>query len=211
MAFADDGYFLEVHGRQGLVVRVARDAGDGLNNQNAGVVALAEECVVLVERVIGLLGNEELAAVGVGSGVGHGKAAGPVEIQVGIDLVVKSESRIAGASAGGVAALNHELGNDAVKGGVVEVGLVVLLFHGGGVGPVNGSFGEADEVGYRLWRLLLVELASDAAHGGIHDHGRAAGVDHGRGGSLGCIGQRLCGRRSGLLRSGRGRHTSRKG
>jgi hypothetical protein len=76
-----------------------------------------------------------------------------------------------------------------MEGGVVVEGLVVLLLLGGGVGPVDGAFGQADEVGDRLGRLLLVELAGDAAHGGIHDDGRAVGMDHGRGGGLGRVGQ----------------------
>ena len=127
LALADDGHFLQHNRRERLVVAVARDAGDGFDHLNAGVVALAEEGVVLVERVVGLLGDEELAAVGVGTGVGHGQAAGAVEVEVGIELIVEGIAGVARAGAGGVATLDHELGNDAMEDGAVVVGLVVLL------------------------------------------------------------------------------------
>jgi len=50
-----------------------------LTTLNTGVIALAEDGVVLVDEV-GLFCDEELAAVGVGSGVGHGQARA-VEVQ----------------------------------------------------------------------------------------------------------------------------------
>ncbi len=84
LAFADDGDFLEHDGSQWLIVAVALDAGDGFDDIDAWLVALAEEGVVLVERFDGLLGDEELAAVGVGTGVGHGQLAGLIEVEVRI-------------------------------------------------------------------------------------------------------------------------------
>ena len=210
LALADDGDLFQDHGSERLVAAVARDAGNGLDDVDAGLVALAEEGVVLVEGVDGLLGDEELAAVGVGSGVGHGQLAGPVEVQVGIELVVEAVAGIAHAGAGGVAALDHELGNDAMEGGAVVERLVVLLLVGRGVGPVLGALGQRDEVGYRLGRLLLIELAGDAAHGGVHDDDWAIGTGQGGCGGLGRVGQvrwpawRLLGRSRGGKASGQG-------
>ena len=43
------------------------------------------------------------------------------------------------------------------------------------VGPVLGAFSQRDKVGHRQRRLLLVELAGYAAHGGIHHDGGAVG------------------------------------
>ena len=58
--------------------------------------------------------NKELAAVGIGAGVGHGNRAFGV-IQRFRQFIRKSVSRAAGAGAGRVAALNHEAFDHAVK------------------------------------------------------------------------------------------------
>jgi hypothetical protein len=46
---------------------VSRDAGDGFNNLDRCVIALAEDGVVAVETVDGMLGDKELAGVRVGA------------------------------------------------------------------------------------------------------------------------------------------------
>src|ERR1700677_2097955 len=55
MAFAHGSDLVQNHWRQRLVVRVALYAGDGFHHLDAGIVALAKERVVLIERVVGLL------------------------------------------------------------------------------------------------------------------------------------------------------------
>ena len=50
VAVADNGDLFEHHRGVRLVAAVAGDAGDGLDYLDAGVVALAEEGVVLVEE-----------------------------------------------------------------------------------------------------------------------------------------------------------------
>ena len=64
------------------------------------------------------------------AGVGHGEAAGTVEGEGGVDLVLEEVAGVAGAVADAVAALDHEAGDDAVEGGAVVEGLVVHLLGG---------------------------------------------------------------------------------
>jgi len=193
LAGADDGDFLEDDGLVGFVVAVAGDAGDGFDYLNAGVVALAEERVVLVERVVGGLSDEELAAIGVGAAVGHGEAAGAVKVEGWIDLIVEGVARVAGTGAGGVATLDHEVGDDAMEDGAIEVALVVHELLGFRVGPVAGSFSELDEVVDGFWGLFLKKLAGDAAHGCVEDDRGAVGDGHGGGSGLGGVGNLFSG------------------
>jgi hypothetical protein len=67
LAFTHDGHLFQHDGRHRLVLTVAFDAGNGLDHQDAGFVALAEDGVTLIEVLGGHLGDEELAAVGVGA------------------------------------------------------------------------------------------------------------------------------------------------
>src|SRR5580658_134369 len=70
LAFGDYGYFLKDDWGDRLVIAVAGNAGDGFDYFHACVVALAEERVVHVERGVGLLGDEGLAADRIRGGVG---------------------------------------------------------------------------------------------------------------------------------------------
>ena len=81
------------------------------------------------------LHDEELAAVGVGAGVGHGHGAVDVQ-QVVVELILERlapHAFAAGAVPVGVAALNHEVLNDAVEGQAVVVafqGMDFKVVHG---------------------------------------------------------------------------------
>jgi hypothetical protein len=71
-----------------------------------------------------------------GAGVGHGQLAGLVElVRRAFGLVLEAVAGSAHAGAGGIAALDHEVGNDAMEDGAVEE-LVGGLGAGGGVGPL---------------------------------------------------------------------------
>ncbi len=100
LAFANDGDLVDDDRGDGLVVGVALDAGDGGDEQDGVGVALAEDGVLAVELGDGRFGDEELGAVGVGAGVGHGEAAGLVEGEDGVDLVLEEVAGVAGAVAG---------------------------------------------------------------------------------------------------------------
>ena len=135
-----------------------------------GVHALgdgAEDAVFAVEPRGGDVGDEELAAVGARAGVGHGEDAGPGVAERLVELV---RELIAGAAAAGalrVTALNHEIGDDAVKGQAVVV----------------AAFGEIEEVGGGHGNLGGVDHALDVALVGFH-HDADVG-EGGRGGRSG--------------------------
>ena len=175
LAFADNGDLFQGDWHQGLVVAVALYSGDGSDNEKAGGIALAEDCVVMVERVGFCNSDEELAAICIGSGVGHGQASRPVEGQVRIELVLEAETRAAFAGARRVASLDHVSRNDAVEGGAVVERAVVILRSGRGVGPVFSALSEGDEMGDGPGRLLIEKLAGDAANGGVDDRGGLLG------------------------------------
>src|SRR5574341_455856 len=67
-------------------------------------------------------GDEELAAIGIAAGIGHGDYAGLVEFQVGI-LIDEFIPWPTHAGAGRVAALGHETFKHAVKGDPIEISL----------------------------------------------------------------------------------------
>src|SRR3972149_2241549 len=90
---------------------------DGLHRLHAGADA-AEDAVLAVEVGLGRQGDEELAAVRAGPGVGHGEDAGVVT-PAGAELVREAVAGAAGAIAARVAALDHErrAGDDTGGGG----------------------------------------------------------------------------------------------
>ena len=87
---------------------------------------------------------------------------GSVEGQLAVDLVVELVARTADALAERVAALEHELLDDAVEDhAVVERGRLRLA--GLGMRPRLGAVGEADEVGDGLRRVVAEQVDADVA------------------------------------------------
>jgi len=85
--------------------------------------------------------DEELAAVGSGSGVGHGhdSGSGVLEGEVLVLELVSVDGLAAGSVVvGEVAALAHEVGDDAVEGGV---GVAEALLAGAQSAEVLGGLG----------------------------------------------------------------------
>src|SRR6267378_1550680 len=120
-AFDGDGF--EDYWGFGAVHAVAADFGDFFDY----VVAFdyfAEDGVLAGEPAGVGDRDEEVAAVGVGAGVGHGQFAGLLEAVFGaLGFVGELVAGAAHAGAFGVAALDHELGDDAMEdGAVVELG-----------------------------------------------------------------------------------------
>ncbi len=101
---------------------------------------------------------------------------------------------VAGAVPYAVSALDHEAGDDTVEGGSVVKGLVVHFLEGLWIGPVLGAFGETDEVGYGDGRFFFVELAGEAAHGGVNDGGGTGwdGCGFDLAGGAGSVGELWC-------------------
>lgn len=74
-----------------------------------------EDGVLAVEVRGGAMSDEELGAVRVGAGVGHGEHAGLVVAAVCLALALELVAGVSGAGAEGAAALDHEIGDDAVE------------------------------------------------------------------------------------------------
>ena len=112
--------------------------------------------VVVVQQRRGRHGDEELAAVGIGPGVGHREHARLGVLQLGVKLVGEFVSGTAAAGALRIAALDHEIRNHAMKNGAVVERL-----------PGLGSFRQADEVLDRARRLVGEQLDLERAFRGI--------------------------------------------
>ena len=108
--------------------------------------------------------DEELAAVGARTGVGHGEHARLIETQVGRAFVFEglAPDRLAAAAcAGGVAALDHEFRDYAVEDDAV----VVAVFHVSG--EVFASFRSDLRIELEFDRSLVrFELDAGFAHKG---------------------------------------------
>jgi hypothetical protein len=135
------------------------DLLDGLDDVET-LDDLAEDDVLTVEPR-GLDGaDEELGAVGAGASVGHGEDTGASVLEV--EVLVLELLAVDGLSAGAVAAgevttLKHELGDDAVEAGALEVERLARL-----AGTLLAS-AEGAEVLSGLGDLVLEELHDDAA------------------------------------------------
>ena len=131
-------------------------ASDYLDQFHCGVITLAEDGVFAIEAVVGNFSDEELRAVGVGSGIGVGETPGAIEGDSGRSLILEFVAGIARAIAFGISALNHETGDHAVKDGAIIKWNAVLLGVRNGAGPIFCAAREADEIldsnrGY-LWK-----------------------------------------------------------
>src|SRR3984957_1827529 len=150
-----DGDGFEDYGSFGAVAAVFADFGDFFYY----VVAFdyfAEDGVLAGEPAGVGYGDEELAAVGVGAGVRHGELSFFLEAMFGaLGFVGELVAGAAHAGAFGVAALDHELRDDAVEDGSV---IELCAFFAAAV-PLLGAFGQADEVGHGLGCVLLEQLA----------------------------------------------------
>src|SRR5690606_9295158 len=87
--------------------------GDGVHHLHA-LGDLAEHGVAAVQPVGLHVGDEELAAIGVRAGIGHGQDPALVGHAVA-GLVLEPVARAAAAGALGAAALDHEVGDDPVE------------------------------------------------------------------------------------------------
>src|SRR5207237_10511582 len=113
------------------------------------VLRLSEDRVHAFEPWRGDVRDEELGAVGIGAGVGHGQGAALELVGVALGLVLELVARPAAAGALGVAALDHEVFDDAVKREAV----------------VEFLAGEEDEIVDGLRGVLREQLADDPALG----------------------------------------------
>ena len=105
---------------------------------------LAEDDVSSVEPWSRLEGDEELRAVGVGAGVGHGQEVGlrvgELEVLV-VELVAVDGLAASAVSVGEVATLGHEAGDNAVEFAALEVERLARVASAGGSVSKRGEVG----------------------------------------------------------------------
>ena len=112
-------------------------------------------------------GDEELGAVGARAGIRHGQQERTVELQLRVELVLELVARAATTGAGRVAALDHELVNDAVENGAIveRAGLLALCVLGS---VVLLALSQANEVlhGYRC--VVTEQVDNNVTVVGVH-------------------------------------------
>ena len=107
--------------------------------------------------------DEELRTVRVGAGVCHGKLAGGFELEWrALGFILELVARSAHAGATGIAPLNHEVGNDAVKDRSV-VKRTRAFFAADAVLPFALTFGKLHKICHRLGCFLFEQAADDGA------------------------------------------------
>src|SRR6185312_1993741 len=158
-----DGNRVQLHVFHWTVLSVALGLGDAVHNVLT-LDDLAEDGVIAGEPVGCRNSNEELAAVSIGAGVGHGEFAGFVEfVRRALGFVRKLIAGTAGASAQRISSLDHEIGNHAMEDSVVVEWHVGLL-SAAGVGPLARAFGEFNEILHRVGSVLFKKTADDLSH-----------------------------------------------
>src|SRR5579859_4184848 len=127
-------YGIDLHILRRPVPGVLGNLGDLLDY----IIALhhfAENSVLIIEPRGFSHGYKKLAAVGVRAGVGHGENSLLGMPQRGMKLVGELVAGTAAAATLRASALNHEVGNNAMKDKAVVEGLAGF-----------GTFGQADEI-----------------------------------------------------------------
>src|SRR5215470_12863709 len=124
-----DGHGIDADFLKWTVLRVTGRLRDLLYD----VVAFgdfAEDAVFVVQPGCRGNGDEELAPIGIWARVGHGEKAGLRVFQLRMEFIGELITRTAASGAFRIAALNHEIGDDAVENGSVVKRLSGLLSFG---------------------------------------------------------------------------------
>ena len=101
-------------------------AGDGVHDIHP-IRHMTEDGVFSIKVRCGHVGDEELASIGPWTRIGHGENTGPIVFEPSVHFVFKAVAGSAAACAGGIAALDHELLDDAMEG-VRRVLLQEIIF-----------------------------------------------------------------------------------
>ena len=155
---------------------------------------------LLSSQGVGCHGDEKLAAIGSGAGIGHRKFSRFVVPQFLVKFVGETVSGIAGSSSERASALNHELRYHAMKNEAV-VKRALGFLPGLGIFEFLGALRKAHEIRNRLRGFLLKQANDDrtlrciehcigsgcAAQGYLQWKGKCAGIitHSGRGGQRG--------------------------
>src|SRR6266436_2556838 len=161
--YALHDHMLDMDGCDRPVAAVALDPRDGLYDIQGA--ALSPDRITTIESRLQRLGNKELAAVRVRPGVGHCQASRRIELERRHDFVLVRKaraSRMSRAVAERIAALNHEVGDHAVKYEAVKkilaCGLIRLRVH---IGELSDGQAHHGVDGDRRFRF--VELARNVS------------------------------------------------
>lgn len=120
-------------------------------------------------------GDEELGTIGAGTCVGHREDSGTVKAVARGSLVPELITRAPHAGSRGVAALDHEVRNHAVKNGPVIKWAPFDFLAGLRVGPFLLAGGEPDEVLDGFGGFVREELDGDVTRGRLDDRGVGRG------------------------------------
>lgn len=140
---------------------ISSDAGDFFDDIEA-VDDFSEDGVSVVEVRRGDFSDEELRAVRIGASIRHGEDAGGVMTEFRAEFVAESVARAASANTARAAALDHEIGNDAVKDeSIVERSL--RSFPGQFIDELELPSREADKILDGIWDEVFVEFCGHIA------------------------------------------------
>ena len=126
---------------------------DGIHHVLPGT-NFAEDSMLPIEPIRDHMGDEKLAAVRIGAGIGHREGTSLVLVWITLGLIFEFVAWSAGSCSRGVAALDHEVGNNAVKNRAV----------------VKSIAGQKNEITNSLRSVL---------HEEIHDHRAAGRIERG--------------------------------
>src|SRR5208283_5447928 len=145
---AFDAQLLNDHRRARAVHGIAGHIGDFVRYILA-FHHVAEDGVAIIQVRRGRDGDEELAAIGAGAGIGHGESARLGMAQRWMELVRKAVAWPPTAISLRASSLNHELRNHAVKDQAVIV-IAFFFFAGTGVDKFLCALGQPHEILHRL-------------------------------------------------------------
>jgi len=111
----------------------------------------AKNGVAFVEPWRRNFGDEELASVGVGAGIGHREGSRFIMFQLGRKFILKRIAGPAAARAGRVSGLDHEFGDDAMKNDPV----------------IESFFGQCHKIRNGFGRLIRVKFGLDGPLSGF--------------------------------------------
>src|SRR5581483_8360878 len=100
------------------ILRIARRLGNALHHLEA-LRHLSEYTMAVIQPWRWRHGDEKLAAVRIGSGIGHRQYAGLGVFELGVKFIGEFVARSAAAGAFRISSLDHEIGDHAVEDGAI--------------------------------------------------------------------------------------------
>src|SRR5271157_6409643 len=159
LRYAFDAQLLDDHRCARAVHGIARHIGNLVGDVLA-LDHLTENRVAIIQVRCGSDGDEELAAIGAGAGIGHREFARLGMAQRWMELVREVVAGPPAPVSLRASALNHELRNHAVEDQAVIV-IAFFFFPGSGIDKFFRALGQPDEILHRLGSFLFKQPAND--------------------------------------------------